>query len=59
MRLMGGGLPAGYSLLVAGPSGSGKSQLAAAFLAEGARAGKGGHRSLRENPGAIAQDATG
>jgi len=41
-ELMGGGLPAGYSLLVAGPSGSGKSQLAAAFLAEGARAGEKG-----------------
>lgn len=40
--LMGGGLPAGYSLLVAGPSGSGKSQLATAFLAEGARAGEKG-----------------
>ena len=40
--LMGGGLPVGYSLLVAGPSGSGKSQLAAAFLAEGARAGEKG-----------------
>ena len=41
-ELMGGGLPSGYSLLVAGPSGSGKSQLAAAFLAEGARAGEKG-----------------
>ena len=41
-ELMGGGLPAGYSLLVAGPSGSGKSQLAAAFLAEGARVGEKG-----------------
>jgi circadian clock protein KaiC len=41
-ELMGGGLPAGYSLLVAGPSGSGKSQLAAAFLAEGARTGEKG-----------------
>lgn len=40
--LMGGGLPAGYSLLVAGPSGSGKSQLATAFLAEGARVGEKG-----------------
>jgi circadian clock protein KaiC len=38
--LLGGGLPAGYSLLVAGPSGSGKSILAAAFLAEGARQGE-------------------
>ena len=35
--MLGGGLPRGYSLLVAGPSGSGKSILAAAFLAEGAR----------------------
>ncbi|VTU39778.1 ATPase domain-containing protein [Variovorax sp. PBL-E5] len=41
-EMMGGGLPIGYSLLVAGPSGSGKSQLAAAFLAEGARAGEKG-----------------
>jgi circadian clock protein KaiC len=40
--LMGGGLPVGYSLLVSGPSGSGKSQLAAAFLAEGARVGEKG-----------------
>jgi circadian clock protein KaiC len=38
----GGGLPRGYSLLVAGPSGSGKSILAAAFLAEGARSGEKG-----------------
>ena len=36
-EMMGGGLPRGYSLLVAGPSGSGKSILAAAFLVEGAR----------------------
>jgi circadian clock protein KaiC len=35
--MMGGGLPAGYSLLVVGPSGSGKSVLATQFLAEGAR----------------------
>ncbi len=40
--MMGGGLPCGYSLLVAGPSGSGKSILAAAFLAEGARNGETG-----------------
>lgn len=40
--MMGGGLPRGYSLLVAGPSGSGKSILAAAFLAEGARCGERG-----------------
>ena len=40
--MMGGGLPRGYSLLVAGPSGSGKSILAAAFLLEGARIGEAG-----------------
>jgi circadian clock protein KaiC len=40
--MMGGGLPSGYSMLVAGPSGSGKSILAAAFLAEGARCGESG-----------------
>jgi circadian clock protein KaiC len=39
-EMLGGGLPRGYSLLVAGPSGSGKSILAAAFLAEGARQGE-------------------
>ena len=41
-EMLGGGLPRGYSLLVAGPSGSGKSILAAAFLAEGARQGETG-----------------
>jgi len=40
--MLGGGLPAGYSLLVAGPSGSGKSLLASAFLEEGARHGETG-----------------
>ncbi len=35
--MLGGGLPSGYSLLVAGPSGSGKSILAASFLSEGVR----------------------
>jgi len=39
-EMLGGGLPRGYSLLVAGPSGSGKSILAATFLAEGARNGE-------------------
>ncbi len=41
-EMLGGGLPRGYSMLVAGPSGSGKSMLAAAFLAEGARRGETG-----------------
>ena len=40
--MLGGGLPRGYSLLVAGPSGSGKSILASAFLAEGVRGGEAG-----------------
>ncbi len=41
-EMMGGGLPRGYSLLVAGPSGSGKSILAAAFLQAGVEAGETG-----------------
>nr|WP_315186760.1 ATPase domain-containing protein [uncultured Albidiferax sp.] len=40
--MLGGGLPAGYSLLVAGPSGSGKTILATAFLQEGVRLGEAG-----------------
>lgn len=40
--MLGGGLPAGYSLLVAGPSGSGKTILATSFLAEGVRLGEPG-----------------
>jgi circadian clock protein KaiC len=41
-EMLGGGLPVGYSLLISGPSGSGKSLLATAFLAEGARIGEKG-----------------
>ena len=40
--MLGGGLPAGYSLLVVGPSGSGKTILATEFLAEGVRLGETG-----------------
>lgn len=40
--MLGGGLPASYSLLVSGPSGSGKSILAATFLEAGARNGETG-----------------
>jgi circadian clock protein KaiC len=40
--MLGGGLPRGYSLLVAGPSGSGKSILASSFLVEGERRGETG-----------------
>ncbi|MEV4777950.1 ATPase domain-containing protein [Burkholderia sp. LMU1-1-1.1] len=40
--MLGGGVPAGYSLLLVGPSGSGKSVLATQFLAEGVRNGEAG-----------------
>ena len=40
--MLGGGVPAGYSLLLVGPSGSGKSVLATQFLAEGVRNGETG-----------------
>jgi circadian clock protein KaiC len=36
-EMLGGGIPAGHSVLVAGPSGSGKSVLATNFIMEGAR----------------------
>jgi circadian clock protein KaiC len=35
-EMLGGGIPAGYSVLLAGPSGSGKSVLATQFIKEGA-----------------------
>jgi circadian clock protein KaiC len=41
-EMLGGGLPAGYSLLLVGPSGSGKTIMATEFLAEGARRGEAG-----------------
>ncbi|HWI13716.1 MAG TPA: ATPase domain-containing protein [Burkholderiales bacterium] len=41
-EMLGGGLPRGYSLLVAGPAGSGKTILATQFLAEGVRCGEAG-----------------
>jgi len=40
--LMGGGVPEGDSLLIAGPSGSGKSVFATQFIAEGLRRGEPG-----------------
>jgi circadian clock protein KaiC len=50
-EMMCGGLPSNYSLLVAGPSGSGKSILASEFLAEGARCGETGVMvAFEENP---------
>jgi circadian clock protein KaiC len=41
-EMLGGGIPAGYSVLVAGPSGSGKTVLATQFISEGARHGDPG-----------------
>ena len=41
-KMLGGGLPAGYSLLVVGPSGSGKTVFATQFLAEGVARGEAG-----------------
>jgi len=41
-EMLGGGIPAGYSVLLAGPSGSGKSVLATQFINEGARRGEPG-----------------
>ena len=49
-EMLGGGLPRGYSLLVAGPSGSGKSILASTFLAEGVRCGETGVIAAFEQP---------
>ena len=44
-EMLGGGIPDGYSVLLAGPSGSGKSVLATQFIVDGAR---------RDEPGIIA-----
>ncbi|MGZ8136394.1 MAG: RAD55 family ATPase [Methylococcaceae bacterium] len=41
-KMLGGGVPVGYSLLVVGPSGSGKTILATEFLAEGVCRGEPG-----------------
>jgi circadian clock protein KaiC len=40
--MLGGGVPAGYSLLLVGPSGSGKTIMATEFLTEGVRIGEAG-----------------
>src|ERR1700722_635522 len=57
-EMLGGGLPSGYSLLVAGPSGSGKSVLAAAFLAAGARRGETGVIAAFEQRPSQSRDRT-
>lgn len=40
--MLGGGLPAGYAMLIAGPSGSGKTVLASEFIRAGLAAGEAG-----------------
>ncbi len=47
-KMMGGGIPEGDSLLVAGPSGTGKSALATQFIAEGLRRGEPGIMAIFE-----------
>lgn len=47
-KMMGGGLLEGDSLLVAGPSGTGKSALATQFIAEGLRVGEPGIMAIFE-----------
>jgi circadian clock protein KaiC len=47
-KMMGGGIFEGDSLLVAGPSGTGKSALATQFIAEGLRNGEPGIMALFE-----------
>jgi circadian clock protein KaiC len=49
--MLGGGVPAGYALMLTGPTGSGKTILATEFLAAGARNGETGVIALFErNP---------
>jgi circadian clock protein KaiC len=47
-RMMGGGIREGDSLLLAGPSGTGKSALATQFIAEGLRCGEPGIMAIFE-----------
>jgi circadian clock protein KaiC len=56
-EMMGGGLPAGYSMLLVGPSGSGKTLLATQFLLEGVRQAEPGIIALFEkNPHQLRND---
>jgi circadian clock protein KaiC len=57
-RMMGGGILEGDSLLVAGPSGTGKSALATQFIAEGLRRGEPGIMAIfEERPEGYAERA--
>jgi circadian clock protein KaiC len=56
--MLGGGIPAGYSVLLAGPSGSGKSVLAAGFISDGASHGEPGIIAVFEKrPNEYSQDS--
>src|SRR5439155_21693106 len=56
--LMGGGIPEGDSLLLAGPSGAGKTVLGIQFIAEGLRHGEPGIVAMfEENPSEYTQRA--
>ena len=56
--MLGGGIPAGYSVLVSGPSGSGKSVLASEFISEGARHDEPGIIAVFEKrPNEYSQDS--
>jgi circadian clock protein KaiC len=56
--MLGGGIPAGYSVLLAGPSGSGKSVLAAEFISDGARHDEPGIIAVFEKrPNEYSQDS--
>jgi circadian clock protein KaiC len=59
-KMLGGGILEGDSLLVAGPSGTGKSALATQFIAEGLRRGEPGIIAVfEERPSGYAQRAAG
>jgi circadian clock protein KaiC len=59
-KMMGGGILEGDSLLVAGPSGTGKSALATQFIAEGLRRGETAIMAIfEERPEGYAQRADG
>jgi circadian clock protein KaiC len=56
--MLGGGIPAGYSVLLAGPSGSGKSVLASEFISDGARHDEPGIIAVFEKrPNEYSQDS--
>ncbi len=59
-KLLGGGIPSGDSVLVAGPSGTGKSVLATQFIAEGIRQNEAGVIAIfEERPAGYAMRASG